>query len=222
MGHVKDAVVGAVHGIGQGLDGVLHSATDGAKGLATDAKARATAAVSATADSVTEYTHIPLRDPHQMDEHLEEFKENLLKKAQSFSDDTEQLTDDLIKDTEDVVTNTLDTVKSTTADAVDTFQTLDNKIADGNDDTTSIHSLDSLRTTSPEPEIEKALANEDTTRKLAPSPVPTFNEMKEIANDVKDNKEETNEVQWVQINIQFYLKKKNTHNTHTRCTIQLE
>lgn len=134
--------------------------------------------------NATEFTYIPLKDPNasNVDEHLEEFKENLLKKAQSFSDDTDKMADDLIKETEDVVS---EAAKETAMTAVSagTKMTqsipvqLVNEVTDF-DDKTPTHSLDSLKTSSPEPEIEKALAND--MHKSAPSPEPTLAELSAI------------------------------------------
>lgn len=146
--------------------------------MASDIGNKSKTAVLSAADSVTEYTHIPLRDPNKADDHLEEFKENLLKKAQSFSDDTDQLADDLIKDTADIVNEgTAVTIKHV-SDAAKTIS-LEHQLLDKLDDKTSTHSLDSLRTSSPDPEIEKALSNVDK-RKHISSPEPTLNELSEM------------------------------------------
>lgn len=161
--------------------------------MVTDVENKATTAVLSAVDTVTEYTHIPLRDPNKMDDHLEDFKETLLKKAQSFSDDTDQLADDLIKDTDDIINEEVATAVSTAKDVTSSLPTIVN-------DQTPTHSLDSLRTSSPDPEIENALLN---VVKSSTSPQPTFNEMSEITteymNDKSSNKEDSvPDVQWVQ------------------------
>lgn len=176
--HIKEAVVGAVHG----LDGSLSTATEGAKAMVSDVESKAKTAVLSAVDSVTEFTHIPLRDPNKMDDHLEEFKETLLKKAQSFSDDTDQLADDLIKDTEDIV-------RGGVASAVSTANVITSSLPTIVDDKTPTHSLDSLRTSSPDPEIENALLNVE---KSIASPQPTFNEMSEIASESMNENSSTN------------------------------
>ncbi|XP_062704857.1 uncharacterized protein LOC115258208 isoform X3 [Aedes albopictus] len=53
----------------------------------------------------SDYQIIPLKDPNKpsVDESLENMKNNLLKKAQSFSDDTEKMADDIMKETEDLI-----------------------------------------------------------------------------------------------------------------------
>lgn len=175
-------MVGAVHG----LEGSISTATDGAKSMVTDVENKAKTAVLSAVDSVTEYTHIPLRDPNKMEDHLEEFKENLLKKAQSFSDDTDKMAEDLIKETEDVINGGVATAENA---AKEVTSALPNNV----DEKTPTHSLDSLRTSSPDPEIEKALSN---VGKTSSSPQPTFNEMSEITGmesmkDISSNKEES-------------------------------
>lgn len=132
----------------------------------------------------TEFTYIPLKDPNarNVDEHLEEFKENLLKKAQSFSDDTDKMADDLIKETEDVVSEAAKAVSATTTMTQSIPDQLVKELTDI-DDKTPTHSLDSLKTSSPEPEIEKALAND--MHKSAPSPEPTLAELSAIKADAQ-------------------------------------
>ena len=159
-------MVGAVQGIGHGLDGAMHNAADGIKQAVTSG----TSAVEQQTENIK---HIPLKDPNgddttMTDEHLEEFKEILLKKTKSFSDDTDKLADDLIKETEDIVDSTKDTVQSMK----------DNVLKDviNNDDKTPTHSIDSLKTSSPEPEIEKAL-NKLSNISNNPSPEPTFTDI---------------------------------------------
>lgn len=187
VGHVKEAVVGAVQGIGHGLDGAMHNANNevkkveaavtnlGNNGITNTMKTNSDPSDTNT----TEFTYIPLKDPNSsnVDEHLEEFKENLLKKAQSFSDDTDKMADDLIKETEDVVR---EAAKETTAMAQSIPDKLVKEVTDI-DDKTPTHSLDSLKTNSPEPEIEKALAND--MHKSAPSPEPTLAELSAIKAD---------------------------------------
>lgn len=181
VGHMKDAVVGAVHG----LDGTLSTATDGAKAMVSDVENKAKTAVLSAVDSVTEFTHIPLRDPNKMDDHLEEFKETLLKKAQSFSDDTDQLTDDLIKDTEDLMVSGATAAESTLSQVTASLPSTTAPLEV--DEKTPTHSLDSLRTSSPDPEIEKALSNVDRSKM---SPQPTFNELREITSSTIGNSDE--------------------------------
>lgn len=133
--------------------------------------------------NATEFTYIPLKDPNakNVDEHLEEFKENLLKKAQSFSDDTDKMTDDLIKETEDVVREAAKETSTAVSAATTMAQSIPDQLVKevtDIDDKTPTHSLDSLKTSSPEPEIEKALAND--MHISAPSPEPTLTELSAI------------------------------------------
>lgn len=131
-------------------------------------------------ESGTEYTHIPLKDTKManVSEHLEEFKENLLRKAQSFSDDTDKMTDDLMKETEQIgsdVTHSMD-------ESITTVK--ENIMEPDNNNKTPTHSIDidSLKTNSPEPEIENAILNDTMVR--SPSPVPTLSELKEMSKEL--------------------------------------
>lgn len=115
-------------------------------------------------EGTKDYTHIPLKDPvtDEMMDNLEEFKENLEKKAENAMDETDKMADELIKETNDVVDdieNNLENVKENIKET--------NK--------TPSHSIDSLKTNSPEPEIEKALSND--LGKSPPTPKATLTEL---------------------------------------------
>lgn len=126
----------------------------------------------------TDYIHIPLKDPNkdlELNENLDDFKEHLTKTVKNISDETEKMTDDLMEETEDVIVNKkieienklLETIKTQLNDE----ETMENK--------TPTHSIDdSLKTNSPEPEIEKALSSDE--KKSPPSPKPTLMEFKNI------------------------------------------
>lgn len=193
-------MVGAVHGIGQGLDGAIHNATaDGIKQVESNAEAAATKAMESSS-AVTEYTHIPLKDPNKADEHLQEFKENLLKKAQSFSEENtvDKMADDLMRDTDELMANNK-SILTSNDDADDGAVDL---LVNNNEEKTPTHSLDSLKTTSPEPEIEKALANDESNQKRIPSPEPTMREMSAIKSTTTMASDEQ---QWV---VRVWAKKK--------------
>lgn len=213
VGHVKDAVVGAVHGIGQGLDGVLHTATDGAKTISTTllggVGAGETNNGNATTDSGTEYTHIPLKEPAAAMRLLDgtadggqlaEFKQALDKRADGMEETVEAGVDELMKETDDMVGSVSGAVESM---SVSQTTTVDAAVASGGDggdgddnndvvveaakpddpadaNKTPTHSLDSLRTSSPDPEIERALSNTEDAQRKGPSPEPTINELGEL------------------------------------------
>ncbi|XP_021698862.1 uncharacterized protein LOC5566008 isoform X3 [Aedes aegypti] len=101
----------------------------------------------------SDYQIIPLKDPKQpgVDESLENMKNNLLKKAQSFSDDTEKMADDIMKETEDLIRDA------------------ETGIADqGKEMLTRITSSDD------EPEIERILDNDP---QCPPTPEATMNSL---------------------------------------------
>lgn len=113
------------------------------------------------------YKYIPLKDPKQtsVDENLENFKNDLLKKAKSFSEDADKMADDLIKETDDVMTDA----------GTDLMEKMDEMKEDimNDDNSTPKNSINSLGTGSPEPEIERILANDTN----PPTPVPNPDEL---------------------------------------------
>ncbi|XP_055626091.1 uncharacterized protein LOC129768451 isoform X1 [Toxorhynchites rutilus septentrionalis] len=135
-----------------------------------------------------DYKIIPLKDPNKqiVDENLENIKNNILKKAQSFSDDTEQMADDIIKETEDLIRDA-ETVASDSVTEMTTRitssedGTIEILNLEGNHTKTPTHSIDSLITSSPEPEIERILDNEP---KCPPTPEATMNSM--VSSDVAE------------------------------------
>lgn len=206
VGHVKDAMVGAVHGIGQGLDGVMHTAADGVKSIGSTLSS----GVGGLTESGTEYTHIPLKVPED-GANLDEFKEKLLMKVESIDADEMaggaaaadvDALDALLAESESVAadgsggdngddgtkTPTPNDAKHTANNAPQPPQQPDDdsagiiaNVANADPNKTPTHSIDSLRTSSPDPEIEMALSNVDAaTRRNGPSPVPTINELSEL------------------------------------------
>lgn len=113
------------------------------------------------------YKYIPLKDPKQtsVDENLENFKNDLLKKAKSFSEDADKMADDLIKETDDVMTDA----------GTDLMEKMDEMKKDimNDDNSTPKNSINSLGTGSPEPEIERILGNDTN----PPTPVPNPDEL---------------------------------------------
>lgn len=132
-----------------------------------------------------EMKRVPLKDTmdsanHMLEENMENIKNDMLTKAQSVGDETDKMTDQLIKDTEDVIrdaeTGMVD-MKNGAMDAIDSMK------LDFIDDVTSkspSHSIDSLKTTMPEPEIERILNGEHDN---PASPEATTNEMENLNNE---------------------------------------
>lgn len=174
LGQAKDAVVGAAQAVGHGLDNAVHSTTDKVQHQLQNVL---TGNNDNNADSLkeTDYTHIPLKDTTVADdanEHMTEFKESLEKTAQSYNDEIEQLSDELMKETSDVVSDGIMEVENKIVESIK------NESAEMMDNKTPTHSIDSLKTNSPEPEIEKALSNDE--KKSPPSPKPTLKEFESM------------------------------------------
>ncbi|KAG5679025.1 hypothetical protein PVAND_008627 [Polypedilum vanderplanki] len=133
MTHAKETIV-------ESINGVTHSIT------------------KKKDDAITE---IPLKDPndsdtdnHLIEENFENLKNEMLSKAQNAMDDAEKITDDLMKDTEDVI-----------RDAETGIVDMKNEVMEKIDDVmekSPTHSLDSLKTSVPEPEIENILNGGET------------------------------------------------------------
>ena len=207
---VKEMVVGAVQNVGHGLDNVFTSATDDMtmnmpQEIAT-VKTKSSEMMLMTNgtdddemlmlttidDDHTEtmmhdemIKYIPLKDTttDPLDDKIEEFKQELLLKSQSLSQDTVKMADDLIKDTDDVMQemqnaenlfmdNEGDMTTSTMMNNINNNKNNSNSNK-GKKTPTSTNSMDSLKTGSPEPEIERILSNSEPT---PPTPQPTMTE----------------------------------------------
>ncbi|XP_065087760.1 uncharacterized protein LOC135709396 isoform X2 [Ochlerotatus camptorhynchus] len=110
----------------------------------------------------SDYQIIPLKDTKQssVDESLENIKNSLLKKAQSFGDDTEKMADDIIKETEDLIRDAETGIE-------DHGNDMTTRITSTADGTIEILNLE-------EPEIERILDNDP---KCPPSPEATMNSL---------------------------------------------
>uniref|UniRef100_A0A182WAJ4 Uncharacterized protein n=1 Tax=Anopheles minimus TaxID=112268 RepID=A0A182WAJ4_9DIPT len=94
-------------------------------------------------------------------EKMENMKNDLLTKAQSFGDDTDRMADDLMKETEDLMRDAETGIahhEMTTRITSSEDGTIEILNLEGNAPKSPNHSIDSLKTTSPEPEIERILA----------------------------------------------------------------
>ncbi|XP_050075433.1 uncharacterized protein LOC126562878 [Anopheles maculipalpis] len=112
-------------------------------------------------------------------EKMENMKNDLLTKAQSFGDDTDRMADDLMKETEDLMRDAETGIaqhEMTTRITSSEDGTIEILTLEGNAPKSPNHSIDSLQTTSPEPEIERILAGAGTDDGTAPdSPKATLN-----------------------------------------------
>lgn len=153
VGQIKDTVVETVNGMKDSIGGVI---SDG-------------------------MTKIPLKDTmdnanHLLEENLENLKNEMLNKAQSIGDETDKIADELIKDTEDVVrdaeTGIVD-LKNSAAEAVDSMKS---DVADALNLPSPSHSIETIQTSAPEPEIEKLLNGDDNMA----SPEATVDELEQL------------------------------------------
>lgn len=177
---VKEAVIGAVKGIGNGVDELTSD---------VEHKINEKLHLSKTEDAIPTDEHgeplckiIPLKDSKtaSLDE-MDEFKDILNKMTEDQSLNIENATN--------------------AADALG--ESVDNKLVQNisemeMNDKTPTHSLDSLKTSTPEPEIINAMLNDIS--KSAPSPKPTLTEMRsieemdDVLNAVMDDNTEKNKL----------------------------
>lgn len=149
-----------------------------------------TEAINSTKDSIVESIDktlsngefIPLKDAddpanHALEENLENLKNEMLTKTQSFSDETDKMADELIMETEDVIRDAETGMVELESGAP---ESMDNK---------SNHSADSLKTAIPEPEIERLLL-EATNHPPSPEPTMTENLNVEVTEAEKPEEED--------------------------------
>jgi hypothetical protein len=114
-------------------------------------------------DAITE---IPLKDAndsddtHLIEENFENLKNEMMTKAQNAMDDAEKITDDLMKDTEDVVRDAETGMVDMKNDAMEKMDAMKEDLMEELMGKSPSHSLDSLKTSVPEPEIENLLNGE--------------------------------------------------------------
>ncbi|XP_059614409.1 uncharacterized protein LOC132260367 [Phlebotomus argentipes] len=167
--YVKDTVVGTVQGMGQELE----SAFKGGKEEKAD---------DLLVEDLTESKYIPLKEPNGLMENLEERKTEMLKRVQSLSDEADKMADELIKETEDVMVDGVEEAATKVQNGLEgAKEALEGIVKDDEADKTPVHSIDSLKTGTPEPELERILeANEDT---KSPSPKPTLMQLEDLEAD---------------------------------------
>ena len=129
-------------------------------------------------------TKIPLKDTtdnsnHLLEENLENLKNEMMSKAQSVSDETDKITDELIKDTEDVIRDAETGMVDMKNSAEDTIESMKNDLMESVIMTSPSHSIDTIQTSVPEPEIENLLNGDDT----PDSPEATVNELENLSKE---------------------------------------
>lgn len=132
-------------------------------------------------------TKIPLKDTmestnHLLEENLENLKNEMMNKTQSIGDETDKITDELIKDTEDVIRDAETGIVDMKNNAVDTIESMKNEIMEDLNMNSPSHSIETIQTSAPEPEIEKLLNGDDD----AMSPEATVNELENLNKEASE------------------------------------
>ncbi|XP_062543873.1 uncharacterized protein LOC134211206 isoform X1 [Armigeres subalbatus] len=173
--HVKDAV----KNVASEIEGVLGGKT-ASKDSSDHINENDLPQMNGHDQDSSDYKIIPLKDKQSsVDENLENFKNNLLKKAQSFGEDTEKMADDIIKDTEDLIRDAETGITDHGNEMLTRITSSDDGTIEilnleGNSTCSPTHSTDSLKTSSPEPEIERILDNDP---QSPPTPEATMNSL---------------------------------------------
>lgn len=131
-------------------------------------------------------TKLPLKDTmestnHLLEENLENLKNEMLNKAQSIGDETDKIADELIKDTEDVVRDAETGMVDLKNSAVDAMDSMRSDVADVLNLSSPSHSIDTIKTSAPEPEIEKLLNGDDNA-----SPEATVDELENLSKESEE------------------------------------
>lgn len=149
---------------------------------------KVTSSISETIKPLTNGGSLPLNDAmeslettnHMLEENLENLKNDLLTKAQSLTDETDKMADELIKETEDVIRDAETGMVDIQNDVVESAEAVKTDILDAIINKSPSHSQDSLKTSMPEPEIERLLIDDNN----PPSPEATTDELENLNNEV--------------------------------------
>lgn len=153
VGQIKDTMVETVNGVTNSIGAVI---SDG-------------------------MTKLPLKDTmestnHLLEENLENLKNEMMNKTQSIGDETDKIADELIKDTEDVIRDAETGIVDLKNNAVESMESMKNDIMEEMNMTSPSHSIDTIRTSAPEPEIERILNGDDNST----SPEATVDELENL------------------------------------------
>lgn len=130
-------------------------------------------------------TKIPLKDPdmdeesenHLIEENLENLKNEMMSKAQNVVDET----DELIKDTEDVIRDAETGIVDLKNDMMEKMDAMKDEVMDEIKSKSPTHSIDSLKTSVAEPEIETLLNGDAEDNPV--SPEATVGELENLSNE---------------------------------------
>lgn len=137
---------------------------------------------------------IPLKDAqesanHALEENMENIKNDMLTKSQAVTEETDQMADELIKDTEDVLRDAETGIVDISNSVTETMESMKSELSQMVDEKSPTHSTDSLKTSNPEPEIERLLIEATNPT----SPEPTQNELEILEVEVTEKPSEDDE-----------------------------
>ncbi|XP_055606898.1 uncharacterized protein LOC129754711 isoform X2 [Uranotaenia lowii] len=168
----------AIHGVGEQVKEAVQNVTHEIEGVlgkkstkdGSDSNDDGHPQINGHDKDGTDYQIIPLKDNSSsgVDENLENIKNNILKKAQSFGEDADKMADDIMKETEDLI-------RDAETGIVDCASEMTTRITSSEDGTIEILNLE-------EPEIERILDNEPN---CPPTPEATMNSLMEVAPETK-------------------------------------
>lgn len=163
MGHMKETIVESAEKVTNSINEVVKPMTNGTN-------------------------FIPLNDAmeslesnHMIEENLENMKNDLLTKAQTMSDETDKMADELIKETEDVIRDAETGMVDIQNEVMEGAEAVKTDILEAITNKSPSHSQDSLKTSMPEPEIERLL--NDSIENNPPSPEATTDELENLNNE---------------------------------------
>lgn len=151
--------------------------------------------VNGVANSMSEVindgmTKIPLKDTiestnHLLEENLENLKNEMMNKTQSMGEEADKITDELIKDTEDVIRDAETGMVDLKNNAIETMDSLKDEAMEELNLKSPTHSIDTIQTSVPEPEIERILNGDENQT----TPEATVDELENLNHEA--NEEET-------------------------------
>ncbi|XP_037906814.1 uncharacterized protein LOC119648966 isoform X1 [Hermetia illucens] len=191
VSNVKEVVVEAVQNVGHGIESAINGKKDNSNNDDRDIKdigvMNNTGMDTNSADDDPHTHHIPLKGPSKSITStmnpvaLDKLTDVINTKSKEYHDEAEKLTDDLIKETNDIVSDTIDTTNQHVSKSINQVVNTATTALQGS----PVHSLNSLETNSPEPEIEKAMANGN--KMNPPTPKPTYSELEKLQSEISSS-----------------------------------
>ncbi|XP_037906815.1 uncharacterized protein LOC119648966 isoform X2 [Hermetia illucens] len=172
VSNVKEVVVEAVQNVGHGIESAINGKKDNSNNDDRDIKDIGVMNNTGPSKSITS-TMNPVA--------LDKLTDVINTKSKEYHDEAEKLTDDLIKETNDIVSDTIDTTNQHVSKSINQVVNTATTALQGS----PVHSLNSLETNSPEPEIEKAMANGN--KMNPPTPKPTYSELEKLQSEISSS-----------------------------------